>query len=211
MQRPLWFGSIGTVAAIVLSASCGDGAGSDSDVVMATSRDGVVAVTAPEGVTADGVAVEVTPVAELSPTMAEVAAAGFTVLEYDLTPDGLELEEPITITFTVDRETLGLEEGVLPFALLVSGTDDGVYEGYETINVVVDGDLVTVFGQTTHFSSVTMIVGGESIEMDPVAATAPKGTSFPIKLVDSGHFVVDPMNFTWASFVALRVEAGSWP
>ena len=57
--------------------------------------------------------------AELSPTMANVAAAGFTVLEYDLSPDGQEFEEPVTITFTVNRATLGLEKGALPRCALL--------------------------------------------------------------------------------------------
>ncbi len=188
MKRWLGFVAVAT-GGLVLSAcggGGGEGAGSEGSVVLASSPDGVVTVSAAPDSGAAGIELAVDVVGEPSPATTELAAAGFQVFEYDLSPSGQQFEEPVTVTFTLDRSTLGIEEGEWPEVVLVSGSPGGdVYELYDAIDLTVDEDAVIVSGETSHFSTITLVIGGVLIEFAPAGVSVAVGDSFEVSIKPS--------------------------
>ena len=188
MKRWLGFVAIAT-GGLVLSAcggGGGEGAGSDGSVVLASSPDGVVTVSAAPDSGAAGIELAVDLVGEPSPTTTDLAAAGFQVFEYDLSPSGQQFEEPVTVTFTLDRSTLGIEEGEWPEVVLVSGSPGGdVYKLYDAIDLTVDEDAVIVSGETSHFSTITLVIGGVLVKLAPAGVSVAVGDSFEVSVTGS--------------------------
>ena len=182
-----WLGFVAVVTGGLVLSACGggggEGAGSDGSVVLASSLDGVVTVSAAPDSGAAGIELAVDVVGEPSPAMSELAAAGFQVFEYDLSPSGQQFEEPVTVTFTFDRSTLGIEEGEWPEVVLVSGSPGGdVYELYDAIDLTVDEDAVIVSGETSHFSTITLVIGGVLVEFAPAGVSVAVGDSFEVSV-----------------------------
>jgi hypothetical protein len=185
-----WLGFVAIATGGLVLSACGggggEGAGSDGSVVLASSPDGVVTVSAAPDSGAAGIELAVDVVGEPSPTTTELAAAGFQVFEYDLSPSGQQFEEPVTVTFTLDRSTLGIEEGEWPEVVLVSGSPGGdVYELYDAIDLTVNEDAVIVSGETSHFSTITLVIGGVLVKLAPAGVSVAVGDSFEVSVTGS--------------------------
>ena len=147
---------------------------------VVTSEDGdlIVAVSSAAMAEDPGITIRLLAPEEFPPELAG-AADDPDVRIYNLEPEGLEFDAPVTVTRRLDTarfEDLGPNE--VPVMVLVTRNPGGGYELYSDLAVVRRGDDVFVSGTTTHFSpaiairespTVTVNLSQEQLESVPSA------------------------------------------
>jgi hypothetical protein len=178
--------------ALFVVACGGGGSEDDGDGSFAgttvRSEDGRLTVQVPEGAAPDGVEVEIALIEDddLPAELRDIEGLG--VAGYELSPDGAEFSEPLTVTFRLDPAELGLDllEGAVPLGLLLTRDAAGEFEGLEDAVLSREDGLVVARGAMSHFSpsfvvwseteavaltpdSVDLAVG-ETVEVEVLAA-----------------------------------------
>ena len=148
----------------LVAATCGGGDGSADDGpdepaptggsgTVVVSDDGLVEQEIPPGAVPDGT--------EISVTAGEVPDSlrvpGADVFVYDLQPSGLQFDGTATLAMTVPRQVAGIVIGV---AAVGSGPDD--LEHLPSA-FVVQGGVLTITTEISHFSTYVSWIGGEEI------------------------------------------------
>lgn len=148
------------VAFALLVAACGGG--DDASAIegeTVRSADGVLTVEVPPGAAADDVAVEIALIAE-DDIPAALQSADSVVIGYELSPDGSEFSEPLVITFRLDPTDLGVEldDGAVPFGLLLTQDAAGEFEGIEDAVFSREDGLVVARGEVAHFTPAFLVL-----------------------------------------------------
>lgn len=161
---------------LIATACGGEGATSSTTVVQTTttvvattttteagfevvSEDGDLTVWVPASALAadPGITIRLLAPEEFPPELAG-AADDPDVRIYNLEPEGLEFDAPVTVTRRLDAARFeDLQPNEVPVMVLVTRSPDGDYELYSDLAVVRSGDDVFVAGTTTHFSPVVAI------------------------------------------------------
>lgn len=86
---------------------------------------------------------------------------------YDLQPDGLTFNQPVTVTRRISAEDadIDLEEGT-PLVLPASRSDDGEWELLENMELWTDDSVIVVQAQASHFSQQAAFRGKVSVSLD---------------------------------------------
>ena len=160
-------------------AACGGGAGSSTTTTAAasttttsaevtttavagfevTSEDGDLTVTVPfEAMGADpGITIRLLAPEEFPPELAG-AADDPDVHIYNLEPEGLVFDAPVTVTRRLDAARFeDLAPNEVPVVVILTRNPDGAYELYSDLAVRRNGADVFVSGTTTHFSPAIVI------------------------------------------------------
>ena len=160
---------------LVLGACGGDeevapSAAETPEDTVVTSSDGGLRVTVPPGATdrPDEISVEV-----LNELPKDLGTSKGTA--YELTPDGLTFDEPITIERRIDAAVSGvdLSQGLPTIALL--SKSDGRWSALEDLGTRVEDGIIVASGTTTHFSTVIAVNSGITVQMTPSEETGPVG------------------------------------
>lgn len=165
------------VALLLVVGACGGGNTSSTTVTAATtttvaattttaapgfevtSEDGNLSVFVPVAAAATdpGITIRQLDGAEYPPELAG-AADDPNVRIYNLEPEGLVFDAPVTVTRRIDTERFeDLAPNEVPVMLLVTRDAEGRYELYSDLTVLRDGADIFVSGTTTHFSPVVAI------------------------------------------------------
>jgi len=121
-----------------------------------TSADGRLTLTFPPGALTEETTITITRVdpgdlLDLPPEFGDLEAD----LAYELTPDGLEFDVPVTASMILDEPPVQ-EDGSLEaaFGVVFTSTEEGMVELLDNLRVVVDGDANTtmVTGELSHFT-----------------------------------------------------------
>ncbi len=169
------------VVLVLLLVACGGGNGSSGDDLTATpndvsaesgdgqptegtivSSDGVLTVDIPEGAAPAGTVVTIV---ELDETWRpeQLQVADVSMAAYDLLPDGAVFAEPVTITYRIDPNDLGLEllDGAVPVALLVTQDESGEL-GMVGVELSRENGMFVARASTTHFSPFAIMISDTS-------------------------------------------------
>lgn len=160
----LWV-SAAAIGLGVLMAGCGgagDRAAAEAETIR--SSDGILAVVVPAGAAGDGVQVEVAQIAEadLPPSLRAADSATF---GYELSPDGAEFAEPLTLEFRIDPAQLGIDlpEGAVPFGLLLTENAAGELESVADAVLGREDGMVVARGHLSHFSPAYLHISNREV------------------------------------------------
>ena len=184
------FGAVAAVA-VVLGACGGggddDGGGGESfEGETVRSEDGRLTVQVPEGAAADGVEVTIALI-EDGDLPAELRDSDeFGVVGYELSPDGAEFSEPLTVTFRLDPAELGLDlpKGGVPLGLLLTRDAAGEFESLEGAVLSREDGLVVGRGTMSHFSASFIVWSNEhAVALDPDSVDLAAGETVVAKVL----------------------------
>lgn len=135
--------------------------------VSVASQDGQLAVDVPAGALTETVDITVRALGP-DETPPELQAFHLRGTLYELGPDGLTFEQPVTITRRVDTEQAGfdLSRGV-PLIFLASRDSEANWEFLADQTITLDGTVAIVTGTTTHFSTVVAFGSGFFANVPP--------------------------------------------
>ena len=158
------FTAIAAIATLVLAA-CGGGGDDDASFEGETveSSDGVLSVQIAGGAAPDGVEVEIA-VLEDGDLPSELRDLDAVVMGYELSPDGAEFSEPVTVTFRLDAGDLGfdLPDGAVPLGLLLTENAAGDLESLGGAELSREGDQIVAQVAVTHFSPAILVLSSNT-------------------------------------------------
>ncbi len=170
------------ISADTSSATIGAAGGS------VTSDDGVLTVDIPAGALSEDTLITVAPAPDfVTPPLGDGEQLG---LAYELGPDGLAFEAPVTVSFDIETPA----EGV-PVVIPVSTTADGGTEGLVGVSISNEGGSTVVSGETTHFSWVFAAAIGATVTMAP---------AFPSRFV--GDWWISGIRILWSTGAAVGLS-----
>mgnify|MGYP005845812145 CR=1 FL=1 len=130
-----------------------------------TSNDGNLRLTFPEGALSGTETITITPLEEQDLGDEFQPIIDFFGIEnaWELSPDGLEFNEPVTATIASDQTLTRGEDSLGVFAEFLFTSDNGVVEALDSLRTEVDTEegAVTVRGQLNHFS---LVVNGSAVQ-----------------------------------------------
>lgn len=185
-----------SLSAALLVVACGggdsDGDGDDGGSFAGTtvrSEDGRLTVQVPDGAAPDGVEVEIALIEDDDLPSELRDAEGLGVVGYELSPDGAEFSEPLTVTFSLDPAELGLDlpEGGVPLGWLVTRDAAGEFAGLEGAELSREDGMLVARGTIAHFTPAFLVLKrdqavalvpdnvdlavGETVDVTVIAAT----------------------------------------
>jgi hypothetical protein len=218
-----------SVLAAVLMAACGGGGDDDTngesfEGETVRSEDGRLTVQVPEGAAADGVEVTIALIedGDLPAELRDSDEIG--VVGYELSPDGAEFSEPLTVTFRLDPAELGLElpEGGVPLGLLLTRDAAGEFESLEGAVLSREDGLMVARGTMSHFSVSFFIwsdehavvldpdsvdlIAGETVFAEALAVEKGDGPVFPIEFSELAGFAKGEGSF-WKATAPFSTES----
>ena len=132
-----------------------------------TSEDGNLTVEVPfEAMAEDpGITIRLLAPDEYPPELAG-AADDPEARIYNLEPEGLQFDAPVTVTRRIDASRFeGMTDTMVPLVAMITHNPDGSYEAYDDQTVIRRGDDVFVSGTTTHFSPAIAVNLGQYVDM----------------------------------------------
>lgn len=147
------------VGAVVLLAACGGGGATDIIETTVSAREGATLSTGsgnltleiPAGALAEDTDIRIELIQSDDLPEHILQGAGQSQA-WRLEPSGLQLDEPATITLTLDSGELTSEDGIKAYLLVVAG-EDGAQEILDGVKTLLRADgSVQVSGQLSHFS-----------------------------------------------------------
>lgn len=155
------------------------------------SADGALTLTIPAGALGTDAAITITPIdaSSLGPEWAGVTDSVDATI-YDLGPDGLTFDEPLTVSM---RSEIAPPAPGEPFAmagsLLLTAAGGGIEAlGNAKTRVDLDSGVVTVSGELDHFSPLVHVRPGVTFEVQGVPDVLPVGEEVEITaLIRPGH------------------------
>jgi hypothetical protein len=170
------------LAVTLVLVACKSGGDRDdgADVFTITSDDGKLTLEIPRGLLDDETEVTITsvPQDELPEELAGLQGAAD---GYLLEPDGLELDEPITATLTLDIADLEdwPEDGADGYGLVSFSEEAGREILDETTTTYTYGaDTMSISGRLSHFSSLVRTKSSLRASLEQVGPEFPVGTEF---------------------------------
>ena len=151
VQPPVETNLFGTTGSFKISRD-----GETLETIEATSEDGMLTITIPEGTIAldkDGDPLETLEVS-IEESWPEPEEGNVTGLAYDFGPDGATFDPPITFTWSYDPEAL--PEGVAEGDLVLAYYDEDAGEWVE-LDCVVDTENNTITASVSHFTIFAII------------------------------------------------------
>ena len=173
--------------ALIVSA-CGGGdddASSEGEIVE--SADGVLTVQVPDGAALDGVEVSIAAL-EDGDLPSELQETDAVVVGYELSPDGAEFSEPLTVTFRLDPGDIGLElsDAAVPLGLLLTQNAAGELESLRGAELSRDGDQIVAQVAVTHFSPAIVVITDELMfELSPAKLELQVGESWHVLVTEN--------------------------
>jgi hypothetical protein len=166
-------------------AACGsDNAESGSSAATVHSADGIFTVGVPTGAAADGVEVSVALLGD-SDLPEELRGPDIVVAAYEMSPDGAEFVEPLSIAFRVDPVELGLDlpAGGVPLGLILTEGADGELESLGGV-IGRDGDMVVAEAPVEHFTPAFLVLSKtEAVALKPDALRLTIGDEASVKIM----------------------------
>jgi hypothetical protein len=121
-----------------------------------TSKDGLLTLTIPAGalVESQTITVEIIAVDDLGSEFSELADAGGISGAYELGPDGLQFDEPITVKFQSNQTPVQTADSIGVFSEFLLTSSGGSVELLDSLvtHIDIDNSKIEVEGQLSHFS-----------------------------------------------------------
>lgn len=177
--------------------------------------DGSVQLDVPPGALAEDTTISVSRVKradypeELDPSDGRIGEV------YEFEPDGLEFEQPATVTIRSKRSSVEIDDGQVQMGLLLSRSSDGEWEVLD--NPATEANLSeerrSVTAELTHFSRVVdidsdivLVITPKSVEVNPPASwTAEVGWS------NGGTDTVEVLESEWTATGSVTAGDGFVP
>ncbi len=169
----------------ILGCAIGGGSGTSTESITAdeggsvTSADGALTLEIPPGALAEDTDISIREVDpdDLPDAFADVGEG----MGYELEPEGLTFSEPVTVSLSLDPETMEAEggDGYEIFALLSWSETDGL----EALDAMVleisptDGEA-TLQGEVDHFSFIRRTKSGIKVSLEAVSREQPVSGRF---------------------------------
>lgn len=171
-----------------------------------TSTDNLITIEIPAGALGATETITITVIEpdELGPEFDEIANEIGIDKAYELGPDGLEFDQPVSVSFASDQTVVqqGDSVEIAPAALLTSDGDQAV--GLDSLRMVMDEETgaVTLAGELSHFSPLVKTI--EVQRADTIVSFKVFGVPDELEVNDTftavAHYVSWPISHEHASY-----------
>jgi hypothetical protein len=177
-----------------------------------TSKDGRLTLTFPPGALTEETSITIRRLNkdELSPEFQE----NDTETAYELSPDGLEFEQPVAVSNIVDQEPIQDDETISASIALIFNISGDEFELVDRLVTLIDADanVIKVRGEIDHFSEQVVILGGVTVALEGFPSKIPPNTPFSPKATvvngNSDNVTITKAEFSEVTLLRLKDLTG---